>query len=218
MSPEIIPAILAHSFEEYTTRLSLVEASNATWVHVDIMDGQFVPNITVMPHEIMSIGTRLKLEAHLMTQAPERYFSDLTVAGCARVLLHREAYSDLAACAKALKQAKDYFGEVGLVLNPGTALEPYEGLELNSIQVMGAEPGHSGQMLLDSTFDRLRELSSQRLPGVTLAVDCGVSEDTIAPLKEAGAKRFVIATHLFVNNAVSQNFTYFSQLVTGGAA
>jgi ribulose-phosphate 3-epimerase len=216
MSPEILPAILAHTFEEYTTRLALVESSTASWVHLDIMDGQFVPNITVMPHEIMSIGTRLKIEAHLMVHAPERYFSDLTVAGCARVLLHREVYPNLEACAKAVKQAQDYFGEVGLVLNPSTALEPYASLGLNAIQVMGAEPGRSGQSLLEGTYDRLREIRSQDLPGVTLAVDCGVSEDTIAPLKDAGARRFVIATHLFVNNAVSQNFTYFNQLVTGG--
>jgi ribulose-phosphate 3-epimerase len=217
MQSEIIPAILAHSFEEYTTKLGLVETSSASWVHLDIMDGQFVPNITVMPHEIMSVGTRLKVEAHLMTHAPERYFSDLTVSGCARVLLHREAYDDLATCAKAVKQAQDYFSEVGLVLNPGTALEPYAELGLQAIQVMGAEPGRSGQALLDSTYDRIRELAAQNL-GLPLAVDCGVSEDTIAGLREAGATRFVIATHLFVNNAVSQNFTYFNQLVTGGVA
>ena len=85
MKAEILPGILTHTFEEYAARLEMVESSSALWAHIDFADGQFVPNITVMPHEIMSLSTRLKIEAHLMTYRPERYFSDLTVAGVVRV-------------------------------------------------------------------------------------------------------------------------------------
>lgn len=216
MSAEIYPAILAHTFEEYTARLELIEASAATWVHLDIMDGQFVPNISVMPSEIMSIASRLKLEAHVMTFNPERYFSDLTVAGCQRILLHREVFPDLEACAKAVRQAADYFPEVGLALNPETEIEPYAELNLHSLQCMGIHPGQSGQQMLPGTFDRVAALAAQKLSAV-LSVDGGVSDENIKELQSYGAQRFVIASHLFVNNAVSQNYHYFQQLVTGGA-
>ena len=216
MPTEIIPGILTHTYEEYVTRLELIESSAASWVHVDVMDGQFVPNISVMPHEFMSIATRLKMEAHMMVHAPERYYSDLSVAGCSRVLIHREVYPDLEACAKALKQAKDYFAEVGLVYNLDTPLEPLASLQLDSVQCMSITPGQSGQVMRTGTKERIEEVAAQRL-GIPLAVDGGVSDENITMLKDAGATRFIITSHLFANNSISQNFSYFNQLVTGGA-
>lgn len=215
MKVEIIPGILTHTTEEYTTRLEMVEQSDATWVHIDIADGQFVPNITVMPHEIMSFTTRLKLEAHLMTFRPERYFSDLTVAGFSRVLLHREAYKDLEECTTALKQASDYFSEVGMVVNPDTEIEDYSGVPVQVIQCMSVQPGMSGQPFLDKVYANLEKIKSQKL-SVVLAADGGVSEENIKQLQEAGATRFVINSRLFVANTVAQNLQYFNQLVTGG--
>lgn len=216
MSPEIYPAILAHTFEEYVTRLELIEASEAQWAHVDIMDGQFVPNISVMPHEIVSVPTRLKFEMHLMTISPERYFSDLSVMNCARVLLHREGYETLEELAVAVKRARDYFPEVGVVYNPETPLEDCNGIGVASVQCMGVHPGRSAQQLMEVTYDRIEECRKLH-PKLVVAVDGGVNEYDIQPLKQAGAERFVIASHLFVNNAVPQNFLYFTKLLTGGA-
>lgn len=212
---EIYPGILAHTFEEYTDRLQLIEASSAAWVHVDVMDGQFVPNITVMPHEIMSVATRLKVEMHLMVSNPERYFSDLSVIGCDRVLLHRESFATQEEWHDIIKKALDYFPEVGAAFNPHTPLETVQDTGAAALMIMGVEPGYSGQTLLEGTYDRLQE-ARQLNDGLVLAIDGGVSEETIKPLQEAGAQRFVISSHLFANNAVPQNFTYFTQLLTGG--
>jgi|GEM_PF-5236761 len=216
MGAEIYPGILAHTYEEYVTRLELVESSQAAWVHVDIMDGQFVPNITIMPSEIMSVSTRLKIEAHLMTATPERYFSDLSVLNCGRILIHREAFSSLEECGVMVKRALDYVPEVGVVYNPDTPLEDCNEIGVVSVQCMGAPPGQSGLQLLEGTYDKVAECKKLH-PKLTIAVDAGVDEADIQPLKKAGAERFIIASHIFVNNAVPQNFSYFTQLLTGGA-
>ena len=215
MKSEIFPGILTHNVEEYVTRLEMVEQSDVQWAHLDFADGQFVPNITVMPHEIMSIPSKLNLEAHMMTYAPERYFSDLTVAGVSRVLLHREAFEDLEKCAAALKQAANYFAEVGLVLNPDTEIEKYNELPIQVIQFMGIHPGFSGQPFLDETYDTVRKVREQSLD-VVYAVDGGVNEDNIKRLQKEGITRFVMTSQLFASNNVPQSVHYFIQLVQGG--
>lgn len=212
MNPEIYPGILTHSIEEYTTRLEGIENSGATWAHLDIMDGQFVPNITVMPYEIMGIPSRLKLEAHLMAFRPERYYSDLTVARVGRVLIHREAFGSFEETAAALKHAADYFAEVGLVLNPETALEPYNDLPVQAIQIMGVHPGASGQRTLGDTCGRITELAQQQLSAV-ISVDGGVGEENLQELQEAGASRFVITSQLGALTAMKQNLLHFTQLL-----
>lgn len=215
MKAEIYPGLLTHSIEEFIARLEMVEKSDASWVHLDFADGQFVPNITVMPHEIMSISTKLKKEAHLMTYAPERYFSDLTVAGVQRVLIHREAFETREECEHCLKDAGNYFSEVGLVLNPDTELETYADLPIAVIQVMGYQPGFSGQPFMESTYERIEKVKNQELPYI-LSVDGGVSEDNIQELQKVGASRFIITSHLFVEPNISPSFQHFIQLVSAG--
>ncbi len=218
MKAEILPGILTHTFEEYATRLEMVEASSASWVHVDFADGQFVPNITVMPHEIMGLPTKLAMEAHLMTYGPERYFSDLTVAGVSRVLLHREAFKSLDECGQALKEAGNYFGEVGLVINPETQVEDYSTLPIKVVQCMGVHPGFSGQPIVGDVYDTIEKVRAQQL-GLTIAVDGGVTEENIHTLQKAGVSRFVMTSQLFSNSSsssVSQNVQHFIQLVSGG--
>ena len=212
MLPEIIPGILAHSVEEYVAHLQLLEASSATWAHIDIMDGQFVPNISVMPHEIMSLSTRLKLEAHLMTMSPERYFSDLTVAGVYRVLIHREAYTSLAECAEAIDEAADYFPEVGLVINATTEVDVLSSLKINEVQCMGVVPGAAGQPFDAHAYDTIQKVAAQALP-VVIAADGAVGDETIVRLRACGVSRFVISSRLFAGQAVSANIEHFINIL-----
>jgi ribulose-phosphate 3-epimerase len=214
MKAEICPGILTHNIEEYTARLEGVEQSGASWAHLDVMDGHFVPNITVQPYEIMGIPTNLNLEAHLMAYRPERYYSDLTVARISRVLIHREAFDSFEETAEALHQASDYFSEVGLVLNPETPIEPLKDLKIQVVQIMGVHPGSSGQQTLGSTYDRIKEIADQKLK-VTISVDGGVSEENIRELQQAGATRFVITSHLGAISAMGQNLNNFTQLLLG---
>lgn len=214
MKAEICPGILTHNLEEYTARLEGIEQSGSSWAHLDVMDGQFVPNITVMPYEIMGIPTNLSLEAHLMVYHPERYYSDLTVARVSRVLIHREVYDSLEEVAKALEQAGDYFSEVGLVINPETEIESYKGLPAQVIQLMGVHPGASGQQMLGSAYGRIEEVAKQRLK-VTIAVDGGIREENIRELQKAGASRFVITSQLGGISAIRQNLNHFTQLLLG---
>jgi len=211
---EIYPAILTHTIEEYSQKLAEIEAGQAGFAHIDIMDGQFVPNITVMPHEIMSFSTPLKLEAHLMTFRPERYFSDLTVAGVSRVLLHREVYETLEECTEAIAHAADYFPEVGLVINPDTKVEPYHELKIASIQCMGVHPGASGQPFLPEAMTTIKEVIEQKMP-VVVAVDGGVGEDNLARLKKVGVTRFVINEHHFSASNMAESIRYFTKLAVG---
>lgn len=213
MKPDICPGILTHNLEEYVIKLEMVEKSGAGWAHLDFMDGQFVPNITVMPHEVMSISTPLKLEAHLMMYRPDRYFSDLTVAGVSRILLHREVYSSLDECSKALKQAGDYFAEVGVVVNIETPLEQYNQLPINVIQLMGIHPGSSGLPLNEEIYSRIEKVHAENK--VVISIDGGVHEDNIKQLQDAGASRFVISSHMFVSSNVATNLHHFSQLLGG---
>jgi len=212
MKVEICPGILTHSVEEYRARLEGIEESGATWAHLDIMDGQFVPNITVMPYEIMGLPTKLNLEAHLMVYRPERYYSDLTVARVSRVLIHREAYESFEEFTKAIGQASDYFAEVGCVLNPETSIESYKELSIQAIQIMGVHPGASGQSMIGTTCDRIKAVADQKL-NLTIAVDGGIREENIKELRAAGASRFVITSQLGAVSAIGQNLANFTHLL-----
>ena len=151
-----------------------------------------------------------------MTFRPERYFSDLTVAGVSRVLLHREAYESLEECTKAIAQAADYFSEVGLVINPDTTVEQYGHLKVQAIMCMGVHPGASGQPFLSEAMTTIAAVVDQKLP-VVVAVDGGVGEDNLARLKHAGVSRFVINEHHFSATNMVESIHYFSKLAEGEA-
>lgn len=213
--PEIYPCILANTLEEYKTKLEMIEASSATWAQIDFMDGAFVNKLTVLPAEIREIATSVKLEAHLMVYSPEKYYLDLQQAGFRRVLLHREIYDSFEECCQAIINAKNYFNEVGLVINPDTEIEEYSKLNIDSLQCMAVHPGASGQLLLNSIYDTIK-IVKEADPNFVIAVDGGVSSENIGELKKVGVQRFVMASSIFANQDVNNNFQYFLQLITQG--
>lgn len=215
ISPEIYPCILANSYQEYKAKLEMIETSLATWAQIDFMDGTFVSQRTILPIEIKEVETNIKLEAHLMVESPENYYQDLKEANFQRVLIHREIYSSLEKCQKAIIKARQYFKEVGLVINPDTEVEDYSGLGINSLQCMAVHPGASGQLLLDSIYDTIKNVKGTN-PNFVIAVDGGVSSENIGELKKAGVERFIMASSIFANQDVNSNFQYFLQLITQG--
>jgi ribulose-phosphate 3-epimerase len=212
---EIIPALFAHTIEEYVAHLELVEQSNATWAQVDIMDGRFVPARSVLPSELTGRPTKVNLEAHLMVLEPHTYFADLQIAGFKRVLLHREAYASLDDLHAQLQTAKSIFPEVGVALNVGTPVEEYKSLNPDVIQCMGVEPGASGQALLPEIYGTIEAVRSQKLP-LIIAADGGINQDNIQDLRKAGVSRFILASAIFNTQPIQQNLQRLIQLISPG--
>lgn len=213
MRSEIYPSVLVHNYNEYILRLEMIEGSEAEWAQVDFMDGTFIEQMTVQPSEIAEVATRLKLEAHLMVNSPDNYLEDLRKAGFQRVVVHREIYGNFQDCAKSLEHIGKQFPEVGLAINPETAVEDYRQLPIASIQCMGVHPGASGQLLLDSIYAKIKEIEKQKLSCV-LAVDGGVNEDNIRDLQTAGFRRFIMASAIFANHNPEYNLQRYIQIIT----
>lgn len=199
----IYPSLLAFDFHCLGTQVAAVEAAGAAGLHFDIMDGQFVPNLTFGPLMIQALrgASSVPFWAHLMVYTPEALIDELAEAGANRVYIHPESTPHIH---RVLGMVRDAGMEVGVAINPGTPiimLEPV--LELvDGVLVMSVNPGFGGQAFLPPTFDRLAQLRAlmDRL-GVSPSVECdgGVDLETIEPLAKAGMTGAVVGTGLFRN-------------------
>jgi ribulose-phosphate 3-epimerase len=195
----IAPSILSADFAALADDVARVEAAGADQLHVDVMDGRFVPNITIGPVVVAALRkrTRLPLDVHLMIVEPERYLADFVSAGADMVTVHAEACPHLQ---RTLAQIRELGARAGVALNPAT---PPEGLEyvaddLDLVLVMSVNPGFGGQMFIPSAYPKLRKLRA--LLGsrpVDLAVDGGVKVEHVRPLAEHGATTVVAGSAIF---------------------
>jgi ribulose-phosphate 3-epimerase len=178
-----------------------VEAAGADWIHVDVMDGQFVPNISIGPFVVEAIrrSTKLPLDVHLMIETPERYVSDFVKAGASTVGVHVETCPHLH---RTLAQIRETGARASAVLNPATpaaAVEPVLG-DLDQVLVMTVNPGFGGQSFIEATLpkiERIRSWIDDRGLEVALEVDGGVGAGTIGKAARAGADVFVAGTAVF---------------------
>ncbi len=176
-------------------------ADAADWLHIDVMDGHFVPNLTIgLPVvEALRKHARLPLDCHLMIEDPDRWAPSYAEAGAGSVTIHAEAAS---APVRTLRMIRAAGARAGLGLNPGTAVEHYADLlpEIDMLLIMTVEPGFGGQPFLDLVLPkvrRARELISRHGGQIWLQVDGGVSMETIGRCAEAGADVFVAGTAVF---------------------
>ena len=199
--PRIAPSILSADFNRLGEELAAIEAAGADWVHVDVMDGHFVPNITIGPLVVEAVkrSTRLPLDVHLMIEQPERYIARFASAGADTIGVHVEACPHLH---RTLAQIREPGARACVVLNPATPaalVKPVMG-DLDQVLVMTVNPGFGGQRFIHSMLPKVETIRGwidERDLDVDLEVDGGVSNETILAAAAAGADVFVAGTAVF---------------------
>ena len=200
-TPILAPSVLAADFGRLAEEVQAVEAAGADWIHVDVMDGHFVPNLTLGPAIVEAIhrATALPLDVHLMVEQPERFVEAFVRAGANAVGVQVEACPHLH---RVLGQIREAGARACAVLNPGTPAAAVETVlgELDQVLVMTVNPGFGGQKFIESTLPKLRQIrgwiDAADLP-VTLEVDGGIAPGTIGRAAGAGATAFVAGTAVF---------------------
>lgn len=197
----IAPSILAADMTQLGNEIAAAESAGADWIHVDVMDGRFVPNITMGQFIVEACRrvTQLPLDVHLMIEKPEDHLETFARAGASGLTVHVETCPHLH---RTLQFIKSLGCRAGVVLNPGTAVGALDAVlgEADLVLVMSVNPGFGGQSFIPESLARLAEIRKKLdALGSTawLEVDGGVSAETVPQLKEAGATAFVAGTSVF---------------------
>lgn len=202
MQMKISPSILASDFSRLAEEVTAMEGAGAEMIHIDVMDGHFVPNITLGPVVVSSLRkkTEIFFDVHLMISDPLRYAEDFVKAGAQLITFHLEADSDVSATLSYLKKLGV---KRALSLKPATPAQlvfPYL-KELDMVLVMTVEPGFGGQKFMENMMPKVSEIRAecrrQGIPDLDIQVDGGIDNQTVRQAAQAGANVFVAGSSLF---------------------
>lgn len=190
---KIAPSILSADFGDLNAQVAKVK--NADWLHIDVMDGQFVPAITFGPKIMSQIKTDLPMDVHLMVNNPERQFKPFADAGASYISFHLEACDNPK---DALAAIRKLGVKAGLAINPATPIEkalPFLS-DLDLLIVMTVVPGKGGQSFMAEMLEKVK-IARKHAPGIDIQVDGGITADTIGLATAAGANAFVAGSYVF---------------------
>ncbi|HLJ86640.1 MAG TPA: ribulose-phosphate 3-epimerase [Candidatus Angelobacter sp.] len=198
---ELAPSILSADFARLADEVQAVAAGGATLLHVDVMDGHFVPNITIGMPVVAALRkvTRLPLDVHLMIQNPDRYISAFADSGADWISVHQEACVHLD---RTLHQIRELGVKAGAVINPATPVSTLEEVLpiVDHVLIMSVNPGFGGQKFIPSTLDKVRKLATMRASlqvGFRIEIDGGIGPDNVADVVSAGVEVLVAGSAIF---------------------
>jgi ribulose-phosphate 3-epimerase len=202
MEIKVAPSILSADFAKLAEEVRSVEAGGADWLHVDVMDGQFVPNITIGPLVVEAIRphTRLPLDVHLMIEEPDRYIQQFVQAGADIISVHVEASRHLH---RTLQLIRSHGVKASVALNPHTPLAMIEHVltDLDMVLLMTVNPGFGGQKFIPNVLSKIKDLrqmlDARDLQHVEIEVDGGINPETSRLVREAGANVLVAGNAVY---------------------
>jgi ribulose-phosphate 3-epimerase len=214
----VAPSILSCDFLKLGEEVKAVEEAGADWIHVDVMDGHFVQNITFGPLIVHACreATSLPLDVHLMIENPDNYLEEFARAGASSISVHVETCVHLN---RTVQSVRDLGLRTGVVLNPTTSLTSLEWIleYVDYVLVLSVNPGFGGQRFIPNSLDRIRALRStidERGLSVLVEVDGGVNETTIRDISAAGANIFVAGSAIFDSNDYRATIENFRKLMS----
>lgn len=219
MKKLIAPSILSADFGRLAEEIRSIEAAGADWIHIDVMDGHFVPNITLGPMIVEAVNqvSSLPLDVHLMIENPDKYIPDFIKSGADLVSVHAETCPHMNRTIDMILTAGC---RAGAVLNPATPLESLEWtLEyLDFVLLMSVNPGFGGQSFIPNTLEKIRRLKTMIADSgkpIRIQIDGGVNKQTIKDIADAGADVFVAGSAIFGTENYAETIQAFKTILEG---
>ncbi len=213
----IAPSILSADLSQLAQQIRLVEMGGADWIHCDIMDGHFVPNITFGPVLVKAVRkvTKLPVDVHLMIENPDNYLEDFKKAGADHLLVHQEEVIHLN---RTINKIKELGMKAGVVINPATPVSSLEDIAeyIDILLIMSVNPGFGGQSFIQNSFRKIREavnLRKKYKANFKIEIDGGIDSDTILPVLKAGVDVFVSGSAIFKSDNITAATTQLKNLV-----
>jgi ribulose-phosphate 3-epimerase len=213
----IAPSILSADFAGLGDEIKAVEAAGADWIHADVMDGHFVPNITFGPLVVQAVRrvTALPIDVHLMIENPDNYIAEFASAGASSISVQIEACVHLN---RSVQLIRECGAKPGVVINPATPPQSLDWIleDVDYVLIMSVNPGFGGQKFIPGSLDKIRELRrtiQSRDLQTQIEVDGGVNEDTIADIAAAGADIFVAGSAIFGSRDYKKTINCFREKI-----